>query len=224
MRILVVEDEPSMAELLRKGLEEEHHSVIAAYDGKAALDIATSTDLDVILLDVMLPGMDGIEVVMNLRSRNNHTPLILLTARDSVPDIIRGLDVGADDYLIKPFSFQELLARLRASARRGPAPRPVRMQVADLRLDPATHRVHRAEREIHLTVTEFRLLEFLMRRAGRVISRNALIEAVWWDSGDVEDNTLDAFISLLRTKIDKDHRHKLIHTVRGVGYTLREEA
>ena len=224
MRILVVEDEPSMAELLRKGLEEEHHSVIAAYDGKAALDIATSTDLDVILLDVMLPGMDGIEVVMNLRNRNNHTPLILLTARDSVPDIIRGLDVGADDYLIKPFSFQELLARLRASARRGPAPRPVRMQVADLRLDPATHRVHRAEREIHLTVTEFRLLEFLMRRAGRVISRNALIEAVWWDSGDVEDNTLDAFISLLRTKIDKDHRHKLIHTVRGVGYTLREEA
>ncbi len=224
MRILVVEDEPSMAELLRKGLEEEHHSVIAACDGKAALDIATSTDLDVILLDVMLPGMDGIEVVMNLRSRNNHTPLILLTARDSVPDIIRGLDVGADDYLIKPFSFQELLARLRASARRGPAPRPVRMQVADLRLDPATHRVHRAEREIHLTVTEFRLLEFLMRRAGRVISRNALIEAVWWDSGDVEDNTLDAFISLLRTKIDKDHRHKLIHTVRGVGYTLREEA
>jgi len=224
MRILVVEDEPSMAELLRKGLEEEHHSVIAAYDGKAALDIATSTDLDVILLDVMLPGMDGIEVVMNLRSRNNHTPLILLTARDSVPAIIRGLDVGADDYLIKPFSFQELLARLRASARRGPAPRPVRMQVADLRLDPATHRVHRAEREIHLTVTEFRLLEFLMRRAGRVISRNALIEAVWWDSGDVEDNTLDAFISLLRTKIDKDHRHKLIHTVRGVGYTLREEA
>ncbi len=224
MRILVVEDEPSMAELLRKGLEEEHHSVIAACDGKAALDIATSTDLDVILLDVMLPGMDGIEVVMNLRNRNNHTPLILLTARDSVPDIIRGLDVGADDYLIKPFSFQELLARLRASARRGPAPRPVRMQVADLRLDPATHRVHRAEREIHLTVTEFRLLEFLMRRAGRVISRNALIEAVWWDSGDVEDNTLDAFISLLRTKIDKDHRHKLIHTVRGVGYTLREEA
>lgn len=223
MRILVVEDEPSMAELLRKGLEEEQHSVIAAFDGRAALDIAISTDLDVILLDVMLPGMDGIEVVRNLRSRNNHTPLILLTARDSVPDIIRGLDVGADDYLIKPFSFQELLARLRASARRGPVPRPVLMRVADLRLDPATRRVHRAEREIHLTVTEFRLLEFLMRRAGRVISRNALIEAVWRDSGDVEDNTLDVFISLLRNKVDRDHRQKLIHTVRGIGYSLREE-
>jgi len=150
--------------------------------------------------------------------------VLMLTARDSELDIIRGLDAGADDYLIKPFSFQELLARLRASARRGPVPRPVQMRVADLRLDPATHRVHRAEREIHLTVTEFRLLEFLMRRAGRVISRNALIEAVWWDSEDVEDNTLDAFISLLRTKIDKDHRHKLIHTVRGVGYSVREES
>jgi DNA-binding response OmpR family regulator len=223
MRILVAEDEPSMAELLRKGLEEEHHSVVAAFDGQAALDIASSTDLDVILLDVMLPGMDGIEVARHLRSRNNYTPLIMLTARDSVLDIIRGLDAGADDYLIKPFSFQELLARLRASARRGPVPRPVQMQVADLRLDPATHRVHRAEREVHLTATEFRLLEFLMRRTGRVITRNALIESVWWDSGDVEDNTLDAFISLLRTKIDKDHRHKLIHTVRGVGYSLREE-
>lgn len=224
MRILVVEDEPKMAELLRKGLEEEHHSVIAAFDGKSALDIASSADLDVILLDVMLPGMDGIEVARNLRSRNNYTPLIMLTARDSELDIIRGLDVGADDYLIKPFSFQELLARLRASARRGPVPRPVQLQVADLKLDPAAHRVHRSEREIHLTATEFRLLEFLMRRTGRVISREALIEAVWWDSEDIEDNTLDAFISLLRTKIDRDHRHKLIHTVRGVGYSLREES
>jgi DNA-binding response OmpR family regulator len=223
MRILVAEDEPSMAELLRKGLEEEHHSVVAAFDGPAALELATSTDLDVILLDVMLPGMDGIEVARNLRSRNNYTPLIMLTARDSVLDIIRGLDVGADDYLIKPFSFQELLARLRASARRGPASRPVQLRVADLQLDPATHRVQRAGREIHLTVTEFRLLEFLMRRTGRVIARSALIEALWWDSGDVEDNTLDAFISLLRSKVDKDHGQKLIHTVRGVGYSLREE-
>lgn len=212
-----------MAELLRKGLEEEHHLVVAAFDGPAALEIASSTELDVILLDVMLPGMDGIEVARHLRTRNNHTPVVMLTARDSVPDIVRGLDVGADDYLIKPFSFVELLARIRASARRGPIPRPVQMRVADLVLDPAALRVCRAEREIHLTVTEFRLLEFLMRRAGHVIARRVLIEAVWWDFEDVEDNTLDAFISLLRHKVDKGHRRKLIHTVRGIGYSLREE-
>lgn len=212
-----------MAELLRKGLEEEHHLVVAAFDGPAALEIASSTELDVILLDVMLPGMDGIEVARHLRTRNNHTPVVMLTARDSVPDIVRGLDVGADDYLIKPFSFVELLARIRASARRGPIPRPVQMRVADLVLDPAALRVCRAEREIHLTATEFRLLEFLMRRAGHVIARRVLIEAVWWDFEDVEDNTLDAFISLLRNKVDKGHRRKLIHTVRGIGYSLREE-
>ncbi len=224
MRILVVEDELSMAELLRKGLEEEHHSIISAFDGRTALDIANCTELDVILLDVMLPGMDGVEVVRRLRRRNNQTPVVMLTARDSVPDIARGLDIGADDYLIKPFSFVELLARLRASSRRGPIPRPVQMQVADLLLDPATRRVYRAEHEIHLTITEFRLLEFLMRRAGHVIARRALIEAVWWDSDDIEDNTLDAFISMLRNKVDKEHGRKLIHTVRGIGYCLREQS
>ncbi len=222
MRILVVEDELSMAELLRKGLEEEHHSIISAFDGRTALDIANCTELDVILLDVMLPGMDGLEVVRRLRRRNNQTPVVMLTARDSVPDIASGLDIGADDYLIKPFSFVELLARLRASSRRGPIPRPVQTQVADLLLDPATRRVYRAELEIHLTITEFRLLEFLMRRAGHVVARRALIEAVWWDSDDIEDNTLDAFISLLRTKVDKEHGRKLIHTIRGIGYCVRE--
>lgn len=224
MRILVVEDESSMAELLRKGLEEEHHSVITAFDGLSALDIASSTDLDVILLDIMLPGLDGIEVARRLRRENNNTPVVMLTARDSVPDIVRGLDAGADDYLIKPFSFTELLARLRSAARRGPIPRSVQMQVADLRLDPATHQIFRGERTIHLTVTEFRLLEFLMRRAGRVVTRRALVEAVWWDFEDVGDNTLDAFISLLRNKVDKGHIRKLIHTVRGIGYSLREES
>jgi len=223
MRILIVEDESSMTDLLRKGLEEEHHSVIAASDGLSALDIAGSTDLDVILLDVMLPGVDGIEVARRLRSRNNNTPVVMLTARDSVSDIVRGLDVGADDYIVKPFSFAELLARLRSAARRGPIPRPVHMQVADLRLNPATHQISRGEQTIHLTVTEFRLLEFLMRRAGRVVTRRALVEAVWWDFEDVGDNTLDAFISLLRNKVDKGHRRKLIHTVRGIGYSLREE-
>jgi DNA-binding response OmpR family regulator len=224
MRILVVEDETTMAELLRKGLEEERHSVIAAFDGRTALDIAGCTEFDVILLDLMLPGMDGIEVARRLRNGNNHTPVIMLTARDSVPDIVCGLDVGADDYIVKPFSFVELLARLRASSRRGPIPRPVQLQLADLLLDPATHRVFRAEREIHLTTTEFRLLEFLMRRTGRVITRRALIEAMWRDFEDVEDNTLDAFISLLRNKVDKEYKRKLIHTVRGIGYSLRQES
>jgi DNA-binding response OmpR family regulator len=224
MRILVVEDETTMAELLRKGLEEERHSVIAAFDGRTALDMANCTEFDIILLDLMLPGMDGIEVARRLRNGNNHTPVVMLTARDSVPDIVRGLDVGADDYIVKPFSFVELLARLRASSRRGPIPRAVRLQVSDLVLDPATRRVSRSEREIHLTATEFRLLEFLMRRAGHVITRSALIEAMWWDFQDVADNTLDAFISLLRNKVDKDYKRKLIHTVRGIGYSLREES
>ena len=223
MRILVAEDEPEMAELLRKGPEEERHSVIAAFDGESALDIASSADLDVILLDVMLPRLDGIEVARRLRKGNNHTPVVMLTARDSVPDIVRGLDVGADDYLIKPFSFSELLARLRAAARRRTIPCAVQLQVADLRLDPATRRVCRGERTIHLTATEFRLLEFLMRRAGRVATRPSLVEAIWWDFEDVEDNTLDAFISLVRTKVDKGQRRKLIHTVRGIGYSIRED-
>jgi len=224
MRILVVEDEATMAELLRKGLEEEHHSVVTAFDGRTALDIASRTEVDVILLDLMLPGMDGIEVARRLRNGNNHTPVVMLTARDSVPDIARGLDAGADDYIVKPFSFVELLARLRASSRRGPIPRPVQLQVADLLLDPATHRVYRSEHEIHLTATEFRLLEFLMRRTGRVITRHALIEATWWDFEDVEDNTLAAFISTLRNQVDKEYKRKLIHTVRGIGYSLREES
>src|SRR5262245_28754134 len=223
MRILVAEDEAAMSELLRKGLEEEQHSVVTAFDGPSALDIARSTDLDVIVLDVMLPGLDGLEVARRLRHGNNHTPVVMLTARDSVPDIVRGLDAGADDYLIKPFSFSELLARLRAAARRSPVPCDMRLRVADLQLDPATRRVCRGERTIHLTATEFKLLEFLMRRAGRVVSRQSLVEAIWWDFQDVEDNTLDAFISLLRTKVDRGQKRKLIHTVRGIGYSLRED-
>jgi DNA-binding response OmpR family regulator len=219
-----VEDEMSMAELLRKGLEEELHSVTSAFDGQSALEIASNTEFDVILLDVMLPGMDGIKLARHLRNGNNHTPVLMLTALDSVPDIVRGLDAGADDYLIKPFSFTELLARLRATARRGPIPRPVQMQVADLLLDSSTHRVYRAGREIHLTGTEFRLLDFLMRRTGRVIPRRVLMEAVWLDFEDIEDNNLDAFVSLLRNKVDKGHGRKLIHTVRGIGYSLREQA
>jgi len=223
MRILVVEDERRMADLLRKGLEEELHSVSVVFDGQSAIEFARTSQFDAIVLDVMIPGLDGFEVARRLRQSNDHTPVLMLTARDAVPDIARGLDLGVDDYLTKPFSFVELLARLRAIARRGTSPRPCLLRVADLELDPATRRVLRSGQEVHLTATEFRLLEFLMRRTGRAVSRDSIAETVWGDFEDVEDNTLEAFISLLRTKIDKGFQHKLIHTIRGVGYSLREE-
>jgi len=223
MRILVVEDEKKMAELLRKGLEEELHCVSVVYDGLSAIEFARTSQFDAIVLDVMIPGVDGFEVARRLRRLDDGTPILMLTARDAVPDIARGLDLGVDDYLTKPFSFVELLARLRAITRRGGAPRRSLLKVADLELDPATRRVLRGGHEVHLTATEFRLLEFLMRRTGRAVSRDSIVETVWGNFETVEDNTLEAFISLLRTKIDKGFQHKLIHTIRGVGYSLREE-
>ena len=211
-----------MAELLKKGLEEEKHSATIAYDGPAGLEMAELYEFDAIVLDIMLPGIDGFEVARRLRRNRNQTPILILTARDAVPDVVKGLDVGADDYLTKPFAFDEFLARLRSVARRGSSPRPTRLQVADLTLDPATHQVFRGNQEIHLTPTEFRLLDFLVRRAGRVVLRNALVEAVWGFEQEVEENTLDAFVRLVRSKVDRDFKHKLIYTVRGVGYTIRE--
>ena len=211
-----------MAELLKKGLEEEKHSATIAYDGPAGLEMAELYEFDAIVLDIMLPGIDGFEVARRLRRNRNQTPILILTARDALPDVVKGLDVGADDYLTKPFAFDEFLARLRSVARRGSSPRPTRLQVADLTLDPATHQVFRGNQEIHLTPTEFRLLDFLVRRAGRVVLRNALVEAVWGFEQEVEENTLDAFVRLVRSKVDRDFKHKLIHTVRGVGYTIRQ--
>ncbi len=222
MRILIVEDEKKLAGLLKKGLEEENHSVTLAYDGQAALEFAEFSEFDAIVLDIMLPVLDGFEVARRLRRAKNETPILVLTARDAVQDVVKGLDIGADDYLTKPFAFEELLARLRSVARRGSSPRPAQLRVADLTLDPATHQVKRANQDLHLSPTEFRLLEFLMRRAGRVVSRNAIVESVWGFDGEVEENTLDAFIRLLRSKVDRDFNKKLIHTVRGVGYTLHE--
>ena len=222
MRILVVEDERTMAELLQRGLEEEHHSVCVATNGLRALDEAEGADFDVILLDVMLPGIDGFEFARRLRTAENHTPILMLTARDAVTDIARGLDIGVDDYLTKPFSFVELLARLRAVARRGNAPRPLALQVADLTLDPLSRQVARDGCELHLTATEFKLLELLMRRAGRVVPRDAIVDAVWGNLDDIGENTLDVFISMLRNKVDKNSESKLIHTIRGVGYMVRE--
>jgi DNA-binding response OmpR family regulator len=161
-------------------------------------------------------------VARRLRLKDNQTPILLLTARDAVPDVVKGLDVGADDYLTKTFAFEEFLARLRSAARRGASPRPTSLRVADLTLDPAKQQVFRKNQEIHLSPTEFRLLEFLMRRAGRVVFRNTIMEAVWGFDHEVEENTLDAFIRLLRAKVDRDSKQKLIHTIRGTGYVLRE--
>ena len=221
MRILIVEDEKKMAAVLKKGLEAENHRVTLAFDGRTGLELG-STDFDVIVLDLMLPLIDGFEVARRLRKNGNQTPILMLTARDAVPDIVKGLDVGADDYLTKPFAFEVFLARLRSVARRGSTPRPTVLQVDDLVLNPASHLVTRGEREIHLSPTEFRLLELLMRRSGRVVPRNAIVEAVWDFDHEVEENTLDTFIRLLRSKIDREHDRKLIQTVRGIGYTIRE--
>jgi DNA-binding response OmpR family regulator len=223
MRVLIVEDEKKMAALLKEGLEEENHSVSTAFDGRAGLEFATSSDFDAIILDLMLPGLDGFEVARRLRKRQNQTPILVLTARDAIADIAKALDLGADDYLTKPFSFVELLARLRALARRGSSPRPPLLKVADLILDPAARRVSRGNCEIHLSPTEYRLLEILMRRAGRVVSRDTIVNAVWGFEQDVEENTLDAFVRLLRSKVDKGFEPKLIQTVRGIGYSVSEE-
>ncbi len=222
MHVLIVEDEKKMAELLKKGLEEENHSVSLAFDGRDALEMAQSSEYDAIVLDLMLPGIDGFEVARRLRKGGNKTPILVLTARDTVPDVVKGLDIGADDYMTKPFSFEEFLARLRSVSRRVSAPRPTLLQVGDLVLNPASHQVTRAGEEISLSRTEFRLLEFLMRRAGRAIPRNTIVNSVWDSNDDIEENTLDVFISLLRSKVDRDHRVKLILTVRGTGYCIRD--
>jgi DNA-binding response OmpR family regulator len=224
MRVLIIEDDRNMVQLLRKGLEDENHVVSAAYDGLTGLDLSELHQFDVIVLDWMLPQMDGLEVARRMRARVHPAPILMLTARDAVSDIVKGLDAGSDDYLTKPFSFAEFLARLRALARRPPDASGNQLVVGDLVLDPEARRLFRGRREIHLTRTEYRLLEFLMERSGRVASRRAIIEAVWGADASVEENTLDAFVRLVRAKIDHGYGPKLIHTVRGLGYCLRLEA
>ena len=223
MRILIVEDERQMAEVLRRGLSEEGHAIDVAQTGPDGLAIATSDSFDVIILDVMLPKISGLDVARRLRKARIRTPILMLTARDTNVDVVAGLDAGADDYLVKPFSFDVLLARLRAVARRGPTERGVVMTVGDLTLNTGAHEVWRGAEGIDLTRTEFSLLEFLMRRHGSVVTRKALIEGVWGHDREIEDNTLDAFVRLLRQKVDTSGHRRLIHTVRGVGYAVREE-
>jgi DNA-binding response OmpR family regulator len=220
MNILVVEDEPQMASTLVRGLREEMLHVELAQDGRAALQVSGQNSFDLILLDVMLPDLTGIDVVRELRRRNLDTPVLMLTARDSLSDIVLGLDSGADDYLTKPFSFSELLARIRALGRRGAtAPKNV-LEVHDLVLDVSSQRTYRAGRPITLSLTEFRLLEVLARNQGHVVTRGALLAAVWGNRRDVEGNTLDAFVRLLRKKVDRESEVKLIHTRRGLGYSI----
>ena len=222
MRILVVEDDARMAELLRRGLVHDRHFVDVASDGLTGLERAQSQPYDSIVLDVMLPGLDGLGVARKLRDGGIQTPILMLTARDAATDIVRGLDTGADDYLTKPFSFDVLRARLRVMARRAGAASAKILQVADLTISPATHQVRRAGRLILLTRTEYVLLELLMKRAGRVVSRDALIEAAWGWEREIGSNALDVFIFQLRTKIEAGCARRLVHTVRGFGYVLRE--
>ncbi len=224
MRILVVEDERRMADLLSSGLSEEGHNVTIAREGREGLSVAEAYPFDLIILDVMLPGLDGFSVARRLREQRNQTPILMLTARDAAQDIVKGLDFGADDYLTKPFSFDVLLARVRAVARRGPIPQPVFMQFADLTMDLSAREVRRGNRLIALTRTEFAILELLLRNAGRVVSRDNLIESVWGPDSEIESNTLDVFVRLLRAKVEAPGEPKLIQTVRGVGYSLRTEA
>lgn len=223
MKLLIVEDEARMADLLRRGLNEEGHMATCASDGAEGLALARSYEFDVIILDIMMPKLSGYDFAKLLRAEKVATPILMLTARDSVPDIVKGLDLGADDYLTKPFSFDELLARLRAVKRRALVAQDVNLRVADLVLDPASREVMRGEERVSLTRTEYNLLERLMYRAGKVVSRRSLIEAVWGFDRDIEENTLDAFMRLLRNKIDPPGRLKLIHTVRGVGYMIRPD-
>jgi two-component system response regulator MprA len=223
VRILLVEDDPRMRALVRRGLSEQGHAVEVADTGIVALDLAQAEHFDVIVLDVMLPGIDGVEVARRLRARADPTPVLMLTARDAAADIVSGLDAGADDYLAKPFSFKVLLARVRALGRRGSAAEAVSLRVADLALDTSARLVTRAGARLSLTRTEFNLLECLMRQAGRVVTRQMIVERLWGGERDVGSNTLDAFVKLLRHKLDAGGRPRLIQTIRGVGYCLREE-
>ncbi len=224
MRILVVEDEDKMAALIRRGLREGGLAADVAKSGEDALWMAGSTQFDAIVLDVMLPGIDGFETCRRLRADGVWAPVLMLTARDAVEDRVAGLDAGADDYLVKPFSFAELLARLRALARRDPVERPAVLEAAGLRLDPATRQVWRGDAEIALSAKEFSLLEAFMRRPGDVLSRYQLLEHAWDYEYENRSNVIDVYVRYLREKVDRPFATDSIETVRGAGYRLRKGA
>jgi DNA-binding response OmpR family regulator len=220
MRILLVEDEPDAAQMLAKGLREQSYAVDVATDGETAVYQAGVNDYDLVILDVMLPLKDGFEVCRELRAGGLTFPILMLTARDAPPDRVVGLDMGADDYLTKPFDFHELLARLRALLRRGPALRPETVEVADLSIDMRARRVRRGARQIELTAKEYALLEYLARRAGEVVSRAEIAEHVWEENFDPFSNLIEVYVQRLRRKIDEGHTPKLLRTRRGEGYVL----
>jgi two-component system OmpR family response regulator len=224
MRVLIVEDEVKMASLIRRGLREEGLSADVAIKGEDALWMAGSTEYDVIVLDVMLPGIDGFETCRRMRGDGVWTPVLMLTARDGVEDRVAGLDGGADDYLTKPFSFAELLARLRALSRRGSVERPSVLAVGDLRLDPATRQVWRGDAEISLSSKEFAILETFMRRPGEVLSRYQLLEHAWDYEYENRSNVVDVYVRYLREKVDRPFDVTSIETVRGAGYRLRTDS
>jgi heavy metal response regulator len=223
MRILVVEDEKKVASFIRRGLAAAQYSVDVEHDGEAALTRLSVSDYDLVILDVMLPKLDGLSVMRELRKRSKKPPVLMLTARVTVADKVMGLDLGADDYLTKPFAFEEFLARVRALLRRGPATSSSVLTVADLRVDPATREVTRSNKRIELTAKEYALLEFFLRRQGQILSRAVIAQHVWGVDYDTFTNVIDVYVNYLRKKIDSDFEPKLLQTVRGVGYVLKEE-
>ncbi|HEY2741285.1 MAG TPA: response regulator transcription factor [Gaiellaceae bacterium] len=223
MRVLVVEDERKLGELLRRGLGEEGYAADLADRGEEALWMAQAVSYDAIVLDVMLPGADGFEICRRMRGNGVWSPVLMLTARDAVDDRVSGLDAGADDYLAKPFAFEELLARLRALTRRAPAERPPVLEIGDLRLDPAAHKAWRGDQELDLSAKEFALLELFMRRPGLTLSRTQLLDGAWDMAFESRSNVIDVYIRYLREKIDRPFGRDSIETIRGVGYRLRAE-
>lgn len=222
MRILVVEDEKALANNLKKGLSEEGYSADVAYDGEEGGFMAETEPYDLIILDIMLPKADGITVLRNLRKQKIKTPVLMLTARDTVPDKIKGLDTGADDYITKPFDFEELLARVRALLRRKGEVKTAIITIGDLEIDTAAHQVRRGGRDIPLSAREYALLEYLAYNKGKVVTRTNISEHIYEYDFDLDSNIIDVYINFLRNKVDKGFEKKLIHTVRGAGYILKE--
>jgi|UniRef100_A0A7V3E871 heavy metal response regulator len=223
MRILVVEDEKKVASFIKKGLEEEYYSVDVAFDGKEGLKLALSEEYDLIILDLMLPFKDGLSILKELRSEKIFTPVLILTARDTIQDKVTGLDSGADDYLAKPFSFEELLARIRALLRRNSVDKNNILKAGDLKLDTQAHKAYRNDIEIQLTAKEYAILEYLMRNKNRVVSRTKISEHIYEFHFDPETNVIDVYINKLRNKVDKGFEKPIIHTVRGVGYLIKDD-
>ena len=223
MRIILIEDERQLAQMLKKGLEEAGYSVDTAYDGEEGLYMLENIPADAAVLDIMLPKMDGLTVLNRVRKKGVQTPVILLTAKDTISDKIKGLDAGADDYLAKPFDFGELLARIRSLLRRKAEVKEAVIRIADLEINTASHEVKRGNRIIPLSAREYVILEYLAYRKGNVISRTEITEHIYDEEFDLDSNVVDVYINYLRNKIDKGFRRKLIHTVRGAGYMLKEE-